>query len=222
MSKLDEFERLAEELSDRNKRCIKVLQMLYDVQNGCPLPKYKQEWDIAMEAANLLLSATPLEVDQTLLRHSPEAQPEEPGLVRVAAEAARGKRMTSKEWEAWVAEKDAIVYAEQYLKEIIADLAACEKERDEWKAMESEAQARAVGGKDTTHFYYRDVWQTEHDRAEAAERRVRELEEALGFAAYQLELYNPNDPLVMKLDAMLTVTVTTTRAAIDAAGGGGG
>lgn len=27
----------------------KALQLLYDVQNGCPLPKYQADWDKAME-----------------------------------------------------------------------------------------------------------------------------------------------------------------------------
>lgn len=26
-----------------------ALQLLYDVQNGCPLPKYQKDWDRAME-----------------------------------------------------------------------------------------------------------------------------------------------------------------------------
>ena len=33
----------------------KALDDLYSVQNGCPLPKYQQDWDAAMLAAGRLL-----------------------------------------------------------------------------------------------------------------------------------------------------------------------
>lgn len=32
-----------------------ALQLLYDVQNGCPLPKYQADWDKAMEMTDRLL-----------------------------------------------------------------------------------------------------------------------------------------------------------------------
>jgi hypothetical protein len=35
-----------------------VLQALYDVQNGCPLPKYEKDWHLAMERAQLYLIPT--------------------------------------------------------------------------------------------------------------------------------------------------------------------
>ncbi len=36
-------------------RLRKALQLLYDVQNGCPLPKYRADWDKAMGTAEELL-----------------------------------------------------------------------------------------------------------------------------------------------------------------------
>jgi hypothetical protein len=57
----DALRELAEDLEARNRRYIKVLQSLYDVQNGCPLPKYKEEWETAMHMATMLLAATPID-----------------------------------------------------------------------------------------------------------------------------------------------------------------
>lgn len=33
----------------RIERMSEALQLLYSVQNGCPLPKYQQDWDRAIE-----------------------------------------------------------------------------------------------------------------------------------------------------------------------------
>ncbi len=41
-----------DELRAENARLREALQALYDVQNGCPLPKYQAEYDVAMVKAN--------------------------------------------------------------------------------------------------------------------------------------------------------------------------
>ncbi len=33
-----------------------VLRKLYDLQNGCPLPKYQHDWDAAMKQAHDILT----------------------------------------------------------------------------------------------------------------------------------------------------------------------
>lgn len=37
------------------EECRSTLQALYDVQNGCPLPKYEKDWNAAMKHAQALL-----------------------------------------------------------------------------------------------------------------------------------------------------------------------
>lgn len=39
------------ELEAENKTMREALQLLYDTQNGCPLPKYEADWNRAMELA---------------------------------------------------------------------------------------------------------------------------------------------------------------------------
>lgn len=43
------------QLEEENSRLREALQLLYDVQNGCPLPKYQADWDRAMELTEKLL-----------------------------------------------------------------------------------------------------------------------------------------------------------------------
>lgn len=40
-------------------RLREALQLLYDVQNGCPLPKYQDDWDRAIELTEQALKEQP-------------------------------------------------------------------------------------------------------------------------------------------------------------------
>lgn len=48
------FERF-NQLGAENKTLREALQLLYDTQNGCPLPKYEADWTRAMELAEQVL-----------------------------------------------------------------------------------------------------------------------------------------------------------------------
>ncbi len=47
--------RKVERLETDNDRLREALQALYDVQNGCPLPKYQAEYDVAIVKARAAL-----------------------------------------------------------------------------------------------------------------------------------------------------------------------
>lgn len=52
-----ELEATVLHLSQENTALAEALRLLYDHQNGCPLPKYEQRWNEAMEMARTLLAA---------------------------------------------------------------------------------------------------------------------------------------------------------------------
>ena len=47
----DEVITKVEQQAKENKTMREALQLLYDTQNGCPLPKYEADWNRAMELA---------------------------------------------------------------------------------------------------------------------------------------------------------------------------
>jgi hypothetical protein len=47
---------LATDIDPLLDKLFSVLQALYDVQNGCPLPKYEKDWNAAMKHAEALLN----------------------------------------------------------------------------------------------------------------------------------------------------------------------
>ena len=51
------LERMVEERDNEIERLREALQLLYDNQNGCPLPKYQEDWERAMSMAAELLKS---------------------------------------------------------------------------------------------------------------------------------------------------------------------
>ena len=58
----DEWVEKYQQLEQQNAALREALQALYDVQNGCPLPKYQADWDKAMEMTDRLLRRINMDV----------------------------------------------------------------------------------------------------------------------------------------------------------------
>lgn len=44
-----------QELKDELSTALRILRLLHDYQNGCPLEKYLDEWELAMKDAESIL-----------------------------------------------------------------------------------------------------------------------------------------------------------------------
>ena len=67
MTRKDELRRRAAQ-SPLVARLLEALQLLYDCQNGCPLPKYQADWDKAMQLAQQVLKEPSNTKENTRLR----------------------------------------------------------------------------------------------------------------------------------------------------------